>query len=72
MANQADLVNCDERLAGLLGDKVIKLSSLSERIGHMLTRVPTPVLEYTIRSAAFHPSHAHPRPVHYSIIKTQW
>ncbi|BDA43339.1 SWI/SNF-related matrix-associated actin-dependent regulator [Coccomyxa sp. Obi] len=50
MPNQADLVTCDARLANLLGDKVVKLASLSERIGPMLTRVPTPVLEYTIRT----------------------
>ena len=52
MPNQADLVACDARLANLLGEKVVKLASLSERIGPMLTRVPTPMLDYTIRLAS--------------------
>lgn len=55
MPNQADLVACDARLGNLLGEKVVKLASLSERIGPMLTRVPTPVLEYTIRWAYYSP-----------------
>lgn len=57
MPNQADLVACDARLANLLGEKVVKLASLSERIGPMLTRVPTPVLDYTIRWACCPPLH---------------
>ena len=47
--NQAALAQCDARLAALLGEKVVKLSSLSARIGPLLTPVPTPKLTYTVR-----------------------
>jgi hypothetical protein len=49
MANQPALVECDARLSSLLGEKVVRLSSLSERVAPMLTPVPKPVLDYTIR-----------------------
>lgn len=52
MANQPELVECDARLMKVLGEKTVKLSSLSERIAPMLTRVPTPVLDYTIRCSS--------------------
>ena len=49
VANHPSLVNCDERLSSLLGQKTVRVSSFSERISPMVTRVPTPMLDYTIR-----------------------
>jgi hypothetical protein len=49
--NQPALAQCDARLAAVLGEKAVKLSSLSARIGPLLTPLPTPKLTYTVRHA---------------------
>ena len=50
--NQAALVQCDAALAALLGGEVVvKMSSLSARIGALLQPLPPPTLHYTVKCA---------------------
>lgn len=73
MPNQAALAQCDARLAAVLGERVVKLSSLSAKIGPLLTPVPTPKLTYTVRwgSPALPPGQVRPAAVELLLPKGQ-
>lgn len=47
------MVECDAALNAVLGEKVVKMSSLSARIAPLLKPCPRPLLEYTIRCRSF-------------------
>ena len=50
--SQANMVQCDEALNAIFGEKMVTMSSLSGRIAPLLQPCPRPLLEYTIQCAA--------------------
>ena len=46
--SQANMVQCNEALNAIFGEKVVKMSSLSARVAPLLKPCPRPLLEYTI------------------------